>query len=373
MPYSVGGSSSGYKASLALIMVLSLAALSYAVPMRERAVSFHVTTVAGTGAVGRSDGKALEATFKWPTGVAVSPDGTVVYVADYSNNLIRKIDSRGSVTTFAGSGEAGYGDGVGTGAVLRGPDNIAVDAGGNLFVGDADNFRIRKVSPEGVVTTVAGNGHMGYRDGKAEEAMFGYPTGVAVDAVGNVYVADRRAHAVRKITPDGTVSTLAGNGRPGYADGRGLGSHLREPVAVAVDGRGTVYVSDSGNNAIRKITPDGTITTLAGRKEAGYRDGVGTDAMFSWPTGIAVGMHGIVYVCDSGNNKIRSITPGGAVSTVAGSLTGGAMDGPGFKASFNFPTGVGVGRRGTIYIADSGNNAIRKITYGTFMEASLGQ
>jgi sugar lactone lactonase YvrE len=232
-----------------------------------------------------------------------------------------------------------------------------VDPYGSIYVADADNFRIRKITPDGVVSTVAGAGRPGYRDGAADRALFGYPTGIAVYGEA-VYVADRRTHTVRKIE-DGKVSTIAGVGVAGYADGAAAKSRLREPIALSVDSSG-VYISDSGNNAIRKIE-GGVIRTVAGGKRRGYRDGVGQEAMFFWPTGIAVDSTGVVYVCDSGNNKMRRITPDGVVSTVAGGLVAGRSDGPGFTASFNFPTGIAVDDKQGIFVADSGNNMIRRI------------
>jgi sugar lactone lactonase YvrE len=363
---------SGYKGFLTLTVAVLFfgSALSYGIPLKKKTATFYVSTMAGSGRKGHEDGSLDRASFNWPTGVAIAGDGTV-YVADFSNNTIRKIEPRSGVTTFAGSGLAGHADGKGVRALLKGPDNIAIDTEGNIFVADADNFRIRKISPDGTVTTVAGKGLKGYSDGEAKEAMFGYPTGVAVDTGGNLYVADRRTHTVRKITPDGEVTTMAGNGQHGYADGKGMASHLREPISLAVNKDGTVYVADSGNNAIREITPDGNITTLAGGKGAGYRDGLGKEAMFDWPTGIAVDRSGNIYVCDSNNNKIRRITPLGVVSTIAGGSLPGSSNGPGWRASFNFPTGIGVDREGNIYVADSGNNIIRKITQGRIMEAGL--
>lgn len=329
--------------------------------------SFYVTTVAGDGQKGNADGMAAVSRFNWPTGVAAS--GGAVYVADYSNNLVRLIDPASGVRTLAGSGSAGFADGEGRKAIFRGPDGIALDLSGNLYVADADNFSIRKVTPKGAVTTIAGNGIMGYRDGPAGLAMFGYPTGIAVDSNGILYVADRRTHTIRKITPEGGVSTLAGNGHTGYADGKGTKARLKEPIALAVTPGGTVYVSDSGNNAIRRITPDGAVETVAGGRMSGYRDGSGKEAMFSWPTGIAMDARGNIYVCDSNNNKIRRITPEGSVSTVAGGLVPGFLDGWGLVAGFNFPTGVAADGLGNLYVADSGNNRIRKITYGKPLEA----
>lgn len=340
------------------VVCLVLYGAASAVPLKER-YQYRVLTIAGDGKKGFKDGSVEKASFNWPTGVVVADDGSI-FVADFSNNAIRKISTDGTVTTVAGSTVAGHRDGKAEEALFRGPDNIAMDREQNIYVADADNFRIRRLSPEGFVVTIAGTDVPGYRDGRRSSAMFGYPTGIAVDRYGALYVADRRTHTVRKITPDGRVFTIAGNGLPGFSDGRGRLSHLREPISVAVAEDGTVYIADSGNNAIRKVSTDGEVSTLAGGKP-GYRDGRGREAQFNWPTGIAVGPDGNIYVCDSGNNKIRRITPDGVVSTIAGRIVAGRSDGTAFEAEFNFPTGIAVDKMGNIYIADSGNNLIRKI------------
>lgn len=330
--------------------------------------SYIVATIAGSGIKGFLDGSKEKAQFNWPTGVAMDGKRNI-YVADFSNNLIRRINNYGGVVTFVGSGHGAFADGKGKYAHLKGPDNIAIGKDGNIYVADADNFRIRKVAPDGVITTVAGSGIRGYRDGDLKTAMFAYPTGIAVDKDGNVYVADRGSHTIRKIVNGSYVATLAGNGYPAYADGNGVKTHFREPVSVAVDQAGIVYVADSGNNAIRKITPDGDVSTLAGGSGPGYRDGKGREARFSWPTGIAVDGVGNIYICDSQNNRVRRITPEGVVSTVAGSSVPGFADGSGYQAQFRFPTGIEVDRMGNIYVADSGNNRIRKISQGGILQA----
>ncbi|MFQ5585369.1 MAG: NHL repeat-containing protein [Thermodesulfobacteriota bacterium] len=354
---------------LAYILPLSLlvGAIAYAIPTGRGVGSFMVTTIAGSGIKGILDDHKMKARFNWPTGIAVDQEG-IIYIADFANNAIRRIGADGYVTTIAGGQVPGFADGQGSGALLRGPDNITIDTSGNLFFADADNFRIRKLRRDGYVTTVAGSGQPGYKDGDAHTAMFGYPTGAAVDSKGNLYVADRQTHTVRRITTDGVVHTIGGNGHPGFLDGKGLDTHLREPISVAVDDRGIVYVADSGNNAIRKITPDGRLSTVAGGREKGYRDGRGKDALFAWPTGIALDAIGNIYVCDSLNHRIRRVTPDGVVSTVAGGSLPGASDGYGYYARFNFPTGIYVDRAGSIYIADSGNNRIRKISQGGIIE-----
>ena len=344
---------------LVALVVVALCGVVSGVPLKEQRL-YTVITIAGNGKKGLVDGSASEASFNWPTGVVVAKDGTL-FVADFFNNAIRRVSVDGVVTTVAGTMMAGHRDGRATDALFHGPDNIAIDDEQNIYIADADNYRIRRLSAEGRVVTIAGSGRAGYRDGSSGVAMFGYPTGIAVDGKGFLYVADRRTHTVRKITPDGRVYTIAGNGMPGFADGRGRMSLLREPVSVAVTKDGTLYIADSGNNAIRRVSPDGTVKTIAGGGRPGYRDGRGFEARFNWPTGIAIGPDGNIYVCDSGNNKIRRVTPDGVVSTVAGSIVSGRRDGSAHKAEFSFPTGIALDSEGNIYIADSGNNLIRKI------------
>jgi len=345
-------------------------------------VVYSITVFAGQSRKGFKDGSNKKALFNWPTGVAPGKGG-VILVADYGNNALREI-RKGSVLTLnsiasSGAGKGGYKDGPVKDALFRGPNNMAIDKEGNIFIADADNFRIRKITPDGTVSTIAG-GTPGYRNGPALKARFGYPTGVAVGDDGTIFVADRRTHTIRKISTEGIVSTIAGNPNPGYADGRGVMSHFKEPVGVAVYGK-VVYVTDSGNNAVRKIMPDGRVLTLAGAPEHGFRDGSRAGARFSWPTGIAVDKQGNIFVCDSGNNSIRRITQGGSVSTItiragrqphagrqprAGRQPHAGRQSPAAKSKgtgvLRFPTGIALSPSGDIYVADSGNNNIKKIS-----------
>jgi len=305
----------------------------------------------------------MMAQFNWPTGVAVGPDWTV-YTADYANHLIRKISPDGLVTTLAGSGEPGWLDGAGSTARFNGPDGIAFAPSGDLYVTDANNRRIRKVAPDGTVTTVAGSGQPGTRDGPAATAQFLYPTGIAVGQGGTLYIADRGAHTIRKITSRGLVSTLAGTGLPGYTDGMGPIAQFHDPMTVVVDQSGRLFVADSGNHAIRMIMPEGRVSTVAGSPQAGAVDGQGADARFNWPTGLAVDHRNQLYVADSNNALIRTISPDGEVTTLAGIGRAGSDDGPGETAGFHFPTGVAVDREGDLYVADSANNMVRLISPG---------
>ena len=209
------------------------------------------------------------------------------------------------VTTLAGSGTAGSADGTGTAAQFSGPRGVAVDSSGNVYVADTLNNRIRKITPEGVVSTLAGTATPGHVDTRGTEAKFNFPERVAVDSSGNVYVADTNNHRIRKITPEGEVTTLAGSTR-GFADGAGTKAWFDEPIGVAVDSSGNVYVADSYNHRIRKITPAGVATTLAG-STADSADGTGTAAKFHSPIGVAVDSSGNVHVADSNNHRIRKI------------------------------------------------------------------
>ena len=276
---------------------------------------FMVTTLAGS-TQGYMDGTGTAAQFKTPRGVAVDSSGQV-YVADPGNDRIRKISPLGVVTTLAGS-TSGYMDGTGTAAKFRFPRGVAVDSSGNVYVADYVNQRIRKISPAAGVTTFAGSSQ-GDDDGTGTAAKFNYPYGVAVDSSGHIYVADTGNHRIRKIDPAGVVTTLAGS-TLGYADGTGTAARFNYPRGVAVDSSGNVYVADYDNDRIRKIDPTGVVTTFAG-SSSGDADGTGTAARFNRPSGVAVDSSGNVYVADLGNNRIRKIDPAGVVTTFAGSTS----------------------------------------------------
>jgi sugar lactone lactonase YvrE len=325
-----------------------------------------VSTVVGINhGGGHSDGIGAAARFSTPTGIAVDNGGNL-YVADDGNHTIREIAPSGAVTTLAGTA-GGYGsaDGTGAAAQFSFPSGVAADGSGNVYVADSLNFTIRKITPNGVVTTFAGTpGVGGSADGTGADALFSSPSGVATDAAGNVYVADTGNSTIRKITPSGVVTTLAGNpAAEGSADGTGAGAQFRSPEGVAVDSSGNVYVADTYNSTIRKITPGGVVTTLAGNPAAeGSADGTGALAQFNQPYGVAVDSSGNVYVADTNNSTVRKITPTGSVTTLAGVpdfyFAGGA-DGMGASARFYRPMGVAVDMGGNVFLADSGNNTIR--------------
>ncbi|WP_374030222.1 NHL repeat-containing protein [Bdellovibrio bacteriovorus] len=281
-----------------------------------------VTTLAGlAGGAGSADDTGSAARFNAPVGMAMDSGGNI-YVADRGNHVIRKITSAGEVTTLAGlSGTWGTTNGTGSGARFSSPYGVAVDSSGNLFVTDSSNHTIRKITSAGVVTTIAGlAGSIGYADGAGSSARFFYPDGVAVDNSGNIYVADTYSHTIRKITSDGVVTTLAGlGGNPGSTDGTGAAARFNYPTGVAVDNAGNVYVADRDNHVIRKITSGGVVTTIAGLAgSSGAADGTGPAARFNSPSGIAIDSGGNIFVADTYNYMVRKITPAGLVTTVVG-------------------------------------------------------
>jgi sugar lactone lactonase YvrE len=290
-----------------------------------------VATLAGSATAGSVDGSGSAASFFHPGGVAVDAAGNV-YVADTFNHRIRVVNPAGLVTTLAGAGVQGSADDTGTAAGFSYPRSVAVDASGNVYVADAGNHAIRRVSPAGVVTTFAGSGSSGSADGAGTAASFNCPSGVAADAAGNLYVADSCNQRIRHISPAGVVTTLAGSGSIGAADGTGTVASLAFPRGVAVDSAGIVYVADTSNFKIRRVSPDGVVTTLAGSGSYGPGDGSGSAAGFHLPETVATDPSGNVYVADSSDCMIRAITPAGAVLTSAGHLAPGATDGTGAAA-----------------------------------------
>jgi hypothetical protein len=281
------------------------------------------------------------------------------------------------VTTFAGwPGSSGSADGTGRAARFANPGGVRVDGSGNVYVSDASNYTIRKVTPAGVVTTVAGTpDHSGSADGPATTAQFAGVGGVALDSSGNLYVADTGNYTIRKITPGGIVSTLVGvAGQRGEVNGTGSAARLFDPQNLAVDRAGNIYVADGMGDVIRMITPGGVATIFAGTPgTSGSADGTGSAASFNDPTGINVDLEGNVYVADYGNDTVRKITPGGTVTTIAGSpLVAGSADGTGSAANFNGPAGLGVDSSGNVYVADSVNDTIRMINPSGFVTTVAG-
>lgn len=306
-----------------------------------------VSTFAGSTIRGSTNGTGAAASFSALLAVAVDAGGNV-YVADGENNMIRKISPAGVVSTLAGTTTGGSGDGIGAAAQFNRPSGVAVDASGNVYVGDYGNHMIRKITPEGAVTTLAGSTTPGFVDGTGANARFNGVANLDVNAGGNVYALDILNNAIRKITPEGVVTTLAGSTR-GSADGQGTAASFNNFNGIRLDSGGNVYIADSGNNMIRKITPAGAVTTLAGSTTPGFADGTGAAARFDLPWGVGVDASGNVYVADSNNNAIRKITPEGVVTTLAGAQTAGSADGIGAAAQFSDLYDVTADRDGNLY------------------------
>lgn len=314
----------------------------------------HVITLAGDGSPSfRDTGQSTHAAFADPFGVAVAPDGTI-YVADAGDsNRIRKITIAGVVTTLAGSAE-GHSDGPGSQAAFNTPSGIALDGSGNLYVADTGNNRIRKVTPEGLVSTVAGDGTVGYVDGPANQARFNGPIGVAVDTTGNIYVADTYNDRIRRIAADGQVTTVAGGAGPGYLDGNSESSLFDTPCGVVVAADGALIVADTGNHRLRRITPDRQVTTLP----ISFSGEVANPDLRR-PTGLVQTHDGFLYVTEPDRARLLQIAPSGAAVVIAGSGPG-YVDG--FEAPrFNQPTGVALDYEGSLLVADSGNYLVRKL------------
>ncbi|MBN9413752.1 MAG: autotransporter-associated beta strand repeat-containing protein, partial [Candidatus Paracaedimonas acanthamoebae] len=313
-----------------------------------------VSTLAGS-TQGYTEGVGAAAKFDSPFGVAVDEGGTV-YVADSYNYKIRKITPEGQTSLLAGS-IGGDIEGVGAAAQFYYPFGVAVDKVGNVYVADSRNNKIRKITPDGQTSLVAGS-IGGDIEGIGAAAQFSVPSGVAVDEGGTVYVSDTSNHKIRKITPDGQTSLIAGS-IVGDTEGIGAAAKFYYPSGIAVDEGGTVYVADRNNHKIRKITLDGQTRLIAG-SIVGDTEGIGAAAKFNFPNGVAVDKVGNIYVADSFNSKIRKITLDGQTSLIAGS-TEGYIDGIGVAAKFDSPFGVAVDKVGNVYVADTDNNKIRKI------------
>jgi sugar lactone lactonase YvrE len=321
-----------------------------------------VTTFVGSaGSQGSTDGTGSAARFTQPMGIAVDANGNL-YVNDNGNKTVRKISSAGIVTTLAGSpGSQGSTNGTGPVARFSNPTGAAIDANGNLYVADTLNSTIRKITPAGVVTTLAGwAGTLGSANGTGSSATFKYPTGTAVDVYGNTYVADTGNRTIREITPVGVVTTLS---TTTVVNGNSYQFYFNRPVGIAVDASGNIYATDASNCSIYKITQSGTVTVLAGGLQGGSANGTGSAAGFNDPTGIALDTNGNLYVTDSKNATIRKITSAGVVTTLAG-VAGhkGNADGTGSAASFSYPVGITLDSSGNLYVTDFGNDSVRKIT-----------
>ncbi len=304
--------------------------------------------------------------FPFATGIAAGTAGDLL-VTDASTNTVRRVNAAGQVSLVAGTaGASGSTDGTGAAARFNQPGGIVAAADGTLGVADTANATVRRISPAGVVTTLAGSpSAQGNADGTGAAATFASPTGLAFDSAGRLVVADAMNNTVRRITSAGAVTTQAGSpGSAGSADGAGSAARFNHPTGVAIDAAGNVFVADSGNNTVRRIAPNGTVTTFAGLAGvSGSEDGTGSGALFNQPRAVTIDGGGVLYVADTGNSTIRRVSPAGVVTTLAG-LPGvsGHKDGTGSGAWFNKPQALVVDANGSIQVADTGNAALRRVT-----------
>ncbi len=315
------------------------------IPTKREAIG-SVMTIAGAGHPGVEDGPAHSASFSDPFGVAVDKRGNVFVADGGQSNRIRRLTPDGKVETIAGSTE-GFADGDALQAQFNTPSGIAIDRSGAIIIADASNNRIRKLSANGKVTTLAGSGAVGQRDGAAIEAEFDGPIGVAVDKRGNVFVADSYNDRIREITSDGKVVTIAGTGLPGFTDGNASTAAFNTPSGVAVDERGNIFVADTGNSAVRKITPQGDVSTIIAQ---GQR--------IRHPIGIVITHDGFLFVTDA--TRVVRIAPDGSAETYAGGAAGFADD-LGEGARLSGPSGIAIDREGNLFVAEGQNYFVREI------------
>jgi sugar lactone lactonase YvrE len=333
-----------------------------------------IYTVAGNGnyVFSGDGGPATNAGMDYPVAVAVDAAGEL-FIADWNHERVRKVDTNGIISTLAGDGDYGYsGDGgAATNASLRSPDGVAVDAFGNVFIADQYNNRVRVVGTNGIITTVAGNGGSGYSGdgGAATNAMLDNATGVAVDSSGNLFFGDRGNDVVRKVDTNGIITTVAGTGIYGYTGdgGPATNANMGEPYGIALDAAGDLFITDGDNDVIRKVDTNGIITTVAGNGEYGFSGdgGPATDATFQFPDGVAVNAAGDLFITDAFIDRVREVDGiTGTITTFAGSGAETFSDTngvPATSATFNEPDGVAVDAAGDVFIADAENDLIRKV------------
>lgn len=325
-----------------------------------------VSTLAGSS---KGNANSPAPKFNSPCGVATDATGNL-FVADYLNHVIRKITPAGIVSTAAG-GKFGLVNGPTLTSRFLYPNSTVIDKQGNLFISEEGSDLIRKITPLGEVSTFAGSNTMvvtsngdtlyygGFSNGPSASAKFSFPSGIDIDGEGNLFVADQFNNLIRKISPGGEVSTLAGSSQ-GSADGIGPAAQFFRPVSVAVDPEGNVYVADLFNHRIRKVTSAGVVTTIAG-SSYGFSDGTGTEAKFAYPAGLTLDKQGNLYVADTENQRIRKITVAGVVSTFAGTESQGTANGIATSADFYFPRDIDIDTEGNMYVVETGNHRVRKI------------
>jgi len=340
-----------------------------------------ISTVGGNGEFRAipENSSALNAFLFEPRGIAFDSAGNL-FVAEIRGHTVRKISPEGLVTRFAGSGRSGGGGdgGKAVDALLNFPRSLTLD-GGNMYIPEASGHRVRRVAPDGIITTVAGGNGLGFSGdgGPATQATLNSPAALAFDAARNMYVADSNNHRIRRVALDGTITTFAGSGPAGLGngafggdDGPATSGRLNTPRGLAFDSAGNLYISDSSNHRIRRVTPGGVISTFAGRGNAAYSGdgGAATAAELAGPESLLIDAGGNLYIADTNNHRIRRVTPGGTISTVAGGGAPGFPNGgfggdggPPLNARFNLPAGVALDPANNLYIADSGNDRVRAV------------
>ena len=354
---------------MAIVSIILAGCDSDRLPTSGEVTSYTITTIAGSDAASGDGGPATEAQLTFPYGVATDADGSF-YIADTENHRIRKVDAEGIITTFAGTGEEGFGGdgGPATAAQLNGPRGVTVGDDDYIYIADTGNNRIHQIGPDGVITTIAGAEDGG--DGPAMSPQLSVPRGVAVDAGGNLYIADTGNNQIHKLDDEGIV-TVAGAGGLGD-EGPATNARLLEPTGLAIDVDGTIYITDSGNNRVRKVDSEGIITTFAGTGDRGRFEadeigdgGPATEGKLRGPTGLAFDAEGSLYITDFGNSRIRKVDTEVIITTFAGtgerSFSGD--DGPAGVAQFSSPLGFEIDGDGNFYLTDRyyDRNRIRKI------------
>ncbi|QEC78202.1 T9SS type B sorting domain-containing protein [Mucilaginibacter ginsenosidivorax] len=309
------------------------------------AIYGQVSTFAGGRAPVTYDSQGTDAGFNLPSGISTDATGNI-YVSDFGSGGIRKISSAANVHTIANTNS---------------PSGLALDSKGNIYVTDFNTNKILKITPAGVSSVFAGSGNAGKSDGTGNAASFNAPGGITIDASDNIYVADQQNNSIRMISPAGVVKTLAGSGVAGANNANGLAATFNNPDGLAIDKQGNIYVADTKNNMIRKIATDGSVTTVAGSGAMGNADGLKTAASFNYPTGLAIDAPGNLYVADYKNHSIRKITPAGQVTTIAGNGSPGSVNSIGSAATFNYPIGLAFDFNGNLFITDFGNYLVREI------------
>jgi sugar lactone lactonase YvrE len=351
-----------------LISIASFVILSFGITNYSEAQN--IETIAGNGVMGYSGdgGQATAAEIHNPDFMAIDAVGNV-YVTDYYNYVIRKITPAGIISTFAGTGSPGFsGDGgQATAASFDDPLGIAIDAAGNIYMSDELNNRIRKINSSGVITTIGGNGTAGFSGdgGQATNAELSWPAGLAFDASGNLYIGDYANSAIRKITPAGIITTVAGNGVRGFSGdgGQATAAEMNLIHGLVTDAAGNIYFDDFNNNRVRKVTPAGIITTIVGNGVGGFSGdgGPATAAELNTATGIDIDAAGNLYIADYSNSAIRMVNTSGIISTIAGNnIAGYSGDGgPATAAELNYAYATILDHSGNIYISDAGNMRLR--------------